>query len=187
MKRDWLLYLVIFSLALNLGTIGTFVYLRYQDRRDAALKQELPPMPLLELWRSLNLEGEQRQALGQLLPQHRQRVGELRRDLAAKRQELFALINQEGTPWPEIQAKIRTISEAQGSLEEEVVRFMVEFQKHLKPEQKTAFRQVLERRLCPPHGGRGRPLGGHGPRGPGMGLGPGMGPGCPPGSPAEGK
>ncbi|OGP69830.1 MAG: hypothetical protein A2Y80_03845 [Deltaproteobacteria bacterium RBG_13_58_19] len=187
MKRDWLLYLVIFSLALNLGTIGTFVYLRYQDRRDAALKKELPPMPLRELWGSLNLEGEQRQALGQLLPQHRQRVGEIRRDLAAKRQELFALINQEGTPWPEIQAKIRTISESQGSLEEEVVRFMVEFQKQLKPEQKAAFRQVLERRLCPPHGGRGRPPGGHGPRGPGLGMGPGMGPGCPPGSPAGGN
>ena len=32
MKRDWLIYLVMFSLALNLGTIGTIVYLRSQDR-----------------------------------------------------------------------------------------------------------------------------------------------------------
>ena len=29
MKRNWLLYLVIFSLALNLGTIGALVYFRY--------------------------------------------------------------------------------------------------------------------------------------------------------------
>ena len=30
MKRNWLLYLVMFSLALNLGTIGALVYFRYQ-------------------------------------------------------------------------------------------------------------------------------------------------------------
>ncbi len=36
MKRDWLIYLVMFSLALNLGTIGTIVYLRYQDQQKLA-------------------------------------------------------------------------------------------------------------------------------------------------------
>ena len=35
-KRDWLIYLVMFSLALNLGTIGTIVYLRYQDHQKLA-------------------------------------------------------------------------------------------------------------------------------------------------------
>ena len=30
MKRDWLLYLMIFSLALNVGAIGTFAYLYWQ-------------------------------------------------------------------------------------------------------------------------------------------------------------
>ena len=36
MKRNWLIYLVIFSLALNLGTIGTFAYLRHQDQQQQA-------------------------------------------------------------------------------------------------------------------------------------------------------
>ena len=47
MKRDWLIYLLMFSLALNLGTIGTIVYLRYQDHPQVAAS----PMPPKSLWR----------------------------------------------------------------------------------------------------------------------------------------
>lgn len=181
MKRDWLLYLVIFSLALNLGTIGTFAYLRYQDQRVAAVGPPPPPLPMRELWRHLKLEGEQRQALRSLLPEHRQRVRACRAELAQKRQELFTLI-KEGAPEAAIPGKIREISQLQGNLEEEVVRFLLEVQKHLKPEQKAAFLALMERRLLPAPGGRGRPCrrpgGPPGPgRGPGRGPGP---PGCPP-------
>ncbi len=181
MKRDWLLYLVIFSLALNLGTIGTFAYLRYQDQRVAAVGPPPPPLPMRELWRHLNLEEEQRQALRSLLPEHRQRVRAWRAKLAQKRQELFTLI-KEGAAEAAIPAKIREISQLQGNLEEEVVRFLLEVQKHLKPEQKTAFLALMERRLLPAPGGRGRPCGRPGGP-PGPGRGPGQGPGppdCPP-------
>ena len=36
MKKNWLVYLVIFSLALNLGTLGALVYFRLQPRITAA-------------------------------------------------------------------------------------------------------------------------------------------------------
>ena len=45
MKRDWLLYLVIFSLALNVGTISTFAYLRWKDRQWAPPPSASAPMP----------------------------------------------------------------------------------------------------------------------------------------------
>ena len=188
MKRDWLLYLVIFSLALNLGTIGTFFYLRYQDRREVAVKETPPPMAFREMWAGLNLDGEQRQALRSLLPEHRRRVMEVRRELAAKRQELLDLIKGEGPPWSAIQAKVQEISTLQGSLEEEVVRFLLEFNKHLRPEQHAAFLNLVQERL-----GTGGGLGPWGPPGPfkgrGRGMGRGMGPGPPgpPGPPAAVK
>ncbi len=68
MKRDWLIYLVMFSLALNFGTIGTIVYLRYQDQQKLAAGPAPPPPPLLmkSLWRELKLDDSQRQTLHRL-------------------------------------------------------------------------------------------------------------------------
>jgi Spy/CpxP family protein refolding chaperone len=175
-KRDWLIYLVMFSLALNLGTIGTIVYLRYQDPQKLAAGSASPAMPLKSLWRELKLDDPQRQALRRLFPEHHQKVKAVRQELAQKRQELFDLIKAESTPWSAIQAKIQEISALQGSLEEEMARFMLEFKKDLNPEQHAAFLNLVQTRLgcgpegaCPPGGpGDGRR------RGPGMGRG--MGP-----------
>jgi hypothetical protein len=51
-KQNWLIYLVIFSLALNLGTIGTFAYLRHQDQVEKTAGSARPP-PCVR-WRELN-------------------------------------------------------------------------------------------------------------------------------------
>ena len=175
MKRDWLIYLVMFSLALNLGTIGTIVYLRFQDQQKLA-DGPGPPPPMLPraLWRELKLDESQRQTLRRLFPEHHQQVKAVRQELTQKRQELFELMKAEATPWSAIQAKIQEISTLQGSLEEEMARFMLEFKKNLNPEQHAAFFNLVQTRLgcgpagvCGPDGRR---------RGPGMGPGPGRGP-----------
>ena len=172
MKRNWLIYLLMFSLALNLGTIGTIVYLRYQDQQKLAVGPASPPLPMRALWRELKLDEPQRQALRRLFPEHHQKVKAVRLELAQKRQELFDLIKAESTPWSPIQAKVQEISALQGSLEEEMARFMLEFKKDLNPEQHAAFLNLVQTRLgcgpegaCDPGGRR---------RGPGMGRG--MGP-----------
>ncbi|MDP3183236.1 MAG: periplasmic heavy metal sensor [Desulfobaccales bacterium] len=186
MKRNWLLYLVIFSLALNVGTIGTLVYLRYFDQQLAAPPEGQPPLPLRQLWGALNMDPDQRQALRGLLPEHRRRVMDVRGQLAQKRQELFDLVKGEAPPWSAIQAKIQEISALQGGLEEEMVRFLLEVKKHLRPEQQAAFADLVQQRLVKPWGGRGGPPGP--PHGWGRGMGPGpMGPGPhgPMGPPAE--
>jgi Spy/CpxP family protein refolding chaperone len=192
-KRDWLIYLVIFSVALNLGTIGTFAYLRHQDQQQKVMAQSTPPLPLRSLWRELNLDNSQRQALHGLFPEHRRKVGEIKQELAQKRQELFNLIQNDATPMSAIQAKVKEISALQGSLEEELVRFMLAFRKTLNPQQQAAFLSKVQTHLCGPEGACG-PLGpgfrrhrGSG-MGPGMGRGPGMGPGPQPeGGPPPGE
>ncbi|MEW6660107.1 MAG: periplasmic heavy metal sensor [Thermodesulfobacteriota bacterium] len=175
MKRNWLLYLVIFSLALNLGTIGAFAYLRHQDRQAAVGQEEPGPMGLRDLWLALHLDQEQRQTLRRVAPDHRRRVAQLRREMAAKRRELFELLKGENPDWGVIQGKIKEISAQQGRLEEEVARFLLECKKHLKPEQQAAFINLVERRLCRPRGDGYGPRRGH--RGPpwrhGQGLEPG--------------
>jgi Spy/CpxP family protein refolding chaperone len=171
-----------FSLALNLGTIGTIAYLRYQDQQKLAAGPAPPPPPLLmkSLWRELKLDESQRQTLRRLFPEHHQKVLAFRQELAQKRQELFELIKAESTPWSAIRAKIQEISTLQGSLEEEMARFMLEFKKTLTPEQHAAFLNLLQTRLgCGPGGicGPGGPGNG---RRRGHGMGPGMGSGMGP-------
>ena len=179
MKRNWLLYLVIFSLALNLGTIGTVVYLRYQDQKASPPKAGLGPLGLRELWLRLNLDAEQRQVLRKLGPDHRRRVAARRQELMQKRQELFDLLKGQAPEWSAIQAKIQELSAQQGKLEEEVARFLLECKKHLKPEQQAAFVDLVDRRLRHPRMAPCDPMGP--PGGPGKGRGMGMGPG--PGAP----
>jgi Spy/CpxP family protein refolding chaperone len=154
MKRNFWICLLVFSLALNLGMVGAFAHLRYQQRAAPAGPADLQSFH--KLWGPLNLEPEQQQALGSLLPEHRRRVRDLRAALAQQRFALFDLVKGESSAWPAMQAKIKEISLLQGKLEEEVLRFSLAFQERLKPEQKAAFLAFMERRLPGVPGGRGR-------------------------------
>lgn len=184
------MYLVIFSLALNFGTIGTFAYLRYWDQTQKFSQELPPPMPMRDLWRTLKLDRAQRQAVHGLFLEHRAKVMEIRRELFNNRQELFELLKAEQPAMGAIRAKIGEISALQGKLEEELVRHLLEFRKQLKPEQRTAFLDLVQTRLdkalrgpCGPRSGRRGPWRG-GPLGPPPG--PGMGPGSCPDMPGPG-
>ena len=156
MKRNFWICLLVFSLALNLGGLAAFGYLRLQDHGEALTGQGPLPPPPQEIWRTLNLETEQRRVLESLLPEHRRRVRDLRAELARKRFELFEMIKEGAAAWPGIQEKVRGVSVLQGKLEEEVLRFSLGFQEHLKPEQKAAFITFVERRMPNVQGGKGR-------------------------------
>jgi len=179
MKLNWLLYLVIFSLALNFGTIGAFVYLRYQDRGQRLYHGISPPLPMRALWGALKLEDSQRQALRGLLPEHRGKTAKIRNALFLKRQELFDLLKGEAPAMSEVRAKIGEISALQGELEEEQMRFLLEIRKGLKSEQKVAFLDLIQGRLNQSLAGSCGP-----PVRPGPRMGPWMGPGVGPGIPA---
>lgn len=77
MKRDWLLYLVIFSLALNVGTIGTFAYLRWKDRQWAPPPPHSAPMPFRKLMGKLQLDRQQRRVLWGMLRSTAARFGSI--------------------------------------------------------------------------------------------------------------
>jgi Spy/CpxP family protein refolding chaperone len=154
MKRNYWICLLVFSLALNVGGLATFAYLRYQHRPPPGGPRQM--QPFREMWELLNLEPGQKQALGSLFHEHTRRVRELRQELAEKRRSLFGLTRQGAPAWPAIQGKIREVSDLQVRLEEEVLRFCLECQEHLKPEQKVAFINLMERRMFKVQGGKGR-------------------------------
>jgi Spy/CpxP family protein refolding chaperone len=163
MKRNWLLYLMIFSLALNAGAIGTFAYLYWQGPPGPPPPPEAAPMPFRHLLRELNLDQQQRQTLKAMAPEHWHKVRGLEQDLLEQRQELFALIKQENLPeWPPVEAKIKEINSLQLQLEEEKVHHLMDIQKNLRPDQRQVLITQLEKRLpqcCGPGSGRGRGMG----------------------------
>jgi Spy/CpxP family protein refolding chaperone len=108
------------------------------------------------MWGPLNLEPAQTQALKSLLPDHRRRAPDLRMELAGQRSELFEMAKEGAAAWPDIRAKVKEVSALQGKLEEEVLRFCLAFQEHLKPEQRAAFISSMERRMFKPQRGKGR-------------------------------
>jgi Spy/CpxP family protein refolding chaperone len=165
MKRNWLIFILVCSMGLNMGTIASFAYWRYGSQPGLDLKHQASPVPFRELMRSLNLGPEQRQIARGLLPEHQQRIRDLRLGLAKQRQELFELL-QEGAPsWPAVKDKTRAISDLQGKLETEMVQFFLGFRNCLKPEQKIAFMEFMEHHLVAGQDGKGRSHGPWGPRG----------------------
>jgi Spy/CpxP family protein refolding chaperone len=158
LKRRWPIYLLIFSLALNVGTAGALAFLRFQDRQKANATSGQQPMPLKDLCSPVKVDTAQLEAIKGLLPEHKRRLLEIRRELAQKRRELVELIASKAHPDSTIQEKVQEISNLQGSLEEEIVRFLLEVKHQLKPEQQAAFLSLVQRRLSG-HGGLGHHFG----------------------------
>ncbi len=167
MKRNWLIYILVCSMGLNMGAIASFAYWRYGGQTGVDLKHPAPapPLPFRELTRSLNLGPEQRQIIHGLLPKHQLRIDELRLGLAQRRQELLELLQADEPSWPAVHEKTREISDLQGKLEVEMVQFSLNFRNCLKPEQKIAFMELMEHHLLAGRGGKGRAHGPGGPRG----------------------
>ena len=164
MKRNWLFYILVCSLCLNMGIIVSFGYWRYGGQPGLGVRHQASPLPFRELTRSLNLAPEQRQIIRGLLPGHQQRIGELRLGLAQRRQELFEMLQTGELSLSAMQDKIREISDLQGKLEMEMVQFLLGFRNCLKPEQKIHFMEFMEHHLLAGQGGKGRAHGPWGPR-----------------------
>ena len=160
MKRNWLIYILVCSMGLNMGIIASFAYWRYGGQPGIDLKHPASPLPFRELTRSLNLAPEQRQIIRGLLPAHQQRIGELRLGLAERRQELLGMLQEVAPSWLAVKDKTMKISELQGKLEAEMVQFYLKFRNCLKPDQKIAFMEFMEHRLLADRGGKGQT---HGP------------------------
>jgi Spy/CpxP family protein refolding chaperone len=151
MKKNWLVYLVIFSLALNFGTIGALLYFRFQPPPEVSLMHEgQPPGGFAGFLHSLNLDPEQQKFLKKTFPIHRQQIKELRQQLNQQRQKLYELINQPQPNETEIAAQITAINNIQNALEQEMARFLLELTQNLRPEQQELLLQRVGQRLCGP-------------------------------------
>lgn len=157
MTRTPLFYVLIFSLSLNVGSVGTLAYRHFRDAGPSPRIQSGPGLTVKEICRSLPLENEQCQQLQRLMPERRRQSYPLREALDRHRRELFQLLKQDQPAWPEIQRKLQETSVIQEELEAAEVQALLESMQAFTPQQRAAFLTMLEHRLFDPRDqGRGR-------------------------------
>ncbi len=149
MTTTRLFYVLIFSLSLNVGVIGTLAYRYFRDAGPSPRIQSGPALTVKEICRSLPLQNEQCQQLQRLMPERQRQRRALRMELDRHRRDLFQLLKQNHPSWPEIQGKLQEIRAQQEELEAQAVRGLMESMQTLAPEQRVAFLALLERRVFP--------------------------------------
>jgi len=168
MSHQWMKYLLILSLSINMGGVATFLYSQFQYQQLSILNQEAPPPALKELVTLLNLDPEQREMFQRIFSGHRQNMQVWHREMGLKRQELFALLMDGSTTWPDFQEKLKELRDIQAKSEEASLSFFVQLRQQLKPEQQAVCNNYMECRLLKGQGEKGewcKAQGIHRPRG----------------------
>lgn len=155
MLRQWLKYLLIFSLSINVGGVATFIYSKFINQQTPFVKQEAPPPALKELVTLLNLDPEQREFFQKILSAHRQNVQLRHQERTLKRKELLTLLKNGNASWPDFQRKLEELRDIQFKGEEDTLRFFLELRQDLKPEQRETCDNFMECRLLKGRGEKG--------------------------------
>jgi hypothetical protein len=155
MSYQWMKYLLIFSLSINMGGVATFLYSQFQNQQLSILNQEAPPPALKELVTLLNLDLEQREMFQKMFSVHRQNMQAWHREMALKRQDLLALMKDGSTTWSDFQAKLKELSDIQAKSEEASLDFFLQLRQHLKQEQQVTCNNYMECRLLKGQGEKG--------------------------------
>lgn len=173
---------LVLSLALNLGTVGTFIYLAV-----AKTKVHSPPDGLAE---KLELTPEQKETIKEKREKMKKKAEPLRRELDGKRSEVIELMKDPELDTARRDELFNEIANLQIQLEILVFDHMYETAQELTPSQREIFFEQLEHKFRPENGprmhgplrGREGEFGKHGPPGRGGEFGP---PGPPPGYEGE--
>jgi len=155
MSKKTLSWLLVFSVILNISTIGTFGYFRWvktnksksfshkRDHRDYFNKQ-------------LGLTEAQSDSMEILRSKFWQEIKPLRVQLDQARQELFQVLKQDSLDDQKINLKIDEISEIQKLMQRKTIENFLQHQSILAPEQNKKFIEIMSSRLFFGEPGRGR-------------------------------
>ncbi|HEX9972804.1 MAG TPA: periplasmic heavy metal sensor [bacterium] len=155
MSKKTLGWLLVFSVILNISTIGTFSYFRWmktgksrsfshkRDHRDYFNQQ-------------LGLTAAQADSMENLRSRFWQEIKPLRMQLDQARQELFQVLKQDSLGDQKINLKIDEISEIQKLMQRKTIENFLQHQSILTPEQNKKFIEIMSSRLFFGEPGRGR-------------------------------
>lgn len=150
MKLKILIGILIFLIALNLATIGSYLYVQWRAPRfPAAPPEALPPGP------ELRLDRAQQQQLRMLLRDFKQEVQPLERRAQELEERIFELLQEEPVSREEIEQHLQEISRLRFEISKRMLAKFEETREFLSPVQQKRFYELLMRaRPAPPEGRR---------------------------------
>lgn len=145
MKRNWVVYVLTFSLALNGATAAAFIIFWVRNHSLAAVPLSHKTIGNF-LRQDLKLPCEKTHAILNLVDQKKQEVMDLRAQLDSKRAELMKLIASAPVNRDAVATQMDEISRTQSKLRSTAVETVISIAKSLPPEARDQFRAYLQAR-----------------------------------------
>jgi len=174
MKERLIIFLLVFSLTVNVAVLVTMGYFwgRYDRKGKSFLRRdEIPPPPPPPLISELSLDKEQRGKMRTVRKSFFNEIDPIRKELHAKRGDMVNLLNSAKPDRSAINNKLSEINSLQARIQSAVIENLLKEKDFLNPGQQEQYLNSICSKLCPNclRMGRGR-------RGPGMpGIGRGKG------------
>ncbi len=121
MRRNWLRFVLVISLALNFSFLLTVGYMHFKQKQYWTTPFGGTIEKNRFLFEGLSLQPEQRQKMKQRALSFRSQVDGKRKIIAEKRKELFALLRADQSDRPAIDAVIKDLSSMQEDLQKTIV------------------------------------------------------------------
>jgi len=145
MKPKVLSIILIFSLALNLAVIGTFIFRKIEPSPGpddgSPFDRERPPF-----FKNMQLDDEQRAAMMQLMREFRQINRNNRQRIFTLEDELMQTLHQDEFDSSKTDSLIDKIGQLRMAQSKQAIKHFRKFNKFLSPEQQEHFhRMIMER------------------------------------------
>ncbi len=147
MKKKLLLFLLVGSLALNLGFLAVYAKKYFQTPPPNAAACPLNAS-MDHLYTFLGLSGEQLQRIESIAHDFHMRIGEISGQIIEKRNSLLREFEKDVTDRAAIDAIHRDIAVLQSQMQELVVAHLIEMKTIMTPEQRDKFFASMERNFA---------------------------------------
>jgi len=164
MKIKLLIAALVLLIAINLGTLGSYLYVQYfKPKKPSPVEMFGRPHFPAERRPDLGLKKEQREKLRNLLMEFAEETQSLRRQVMELEQETFLLMQQTPVPMDTVDQRLQEISDIRLQIMKKAIKKMIHAKSFLTPEQQHHFFKAITFLRPGLHEGR-RPSGGRPPK-----------------------
>jgi|GEM_PF-5356130 Spy/CpxP family protein refolding chaperone len=141
MKARWMLYALLFSVAVNIAAVAVIAY--YWSKGPVSARAKPPRRPA-EPWAELNLTEKQKARFDSIRDDYFRSMHPMWEELRKERTALASAVLNGPADSAQVAQHIRRISELQAQMELRTLRFFTQLRDELSPEQAARFRKMIE-------------------------------------------
>jgi Spy/CpxP family protein refolding chaperone len=149
MKRRLLILCLTFSVAINIGVLGSVGYRWLKISGEEKPHQEGEHSPMSFLSKELSLSQSQTREMESLRKALEPKMEEIREELRDKRVQLVNLLIEAEADLEKINTRLNEIESLQTELQKLVINHLLQEKKILSPEQQKKYFSIISNRLCP--------------------------------------